>query len=537
MNSHTAHPNKHHEHDQHKDQQTHKPQAHTPQSVTLGFDVGTGSSKAVLVDESGAVIDTHVISHQVSNPLPGHFEMNPEIWWQEFTECARELLRRNPGAKVQAVGVSGMGPCVALTDSHGTPVRDAILYGVDTRASAEIVQQRDALGGVDAVLAKCGSDLSSQAVGPKIAWISKHEPENFAKATRLFMPASYLVWQLTGEYTLDHQSASQSVPLYDVASQTWDQDIWRQVCGHLEPPTLRWGDALAGYISPAAAARTGLPALTPVAVGTIDAWAEAISAHAHEPGKLMLMYGSTAFFIATSASQSTHPSLWSNRGVFEGTYCLAGGMATTGSLTTWFANLLKNPSLSDQTQESPAQSHHAQPAKPILSHLFSQAAEVPAGSNGLLCLPYFSGERTPILDPDAKGVIAGLTLSHTQSDIFRAILESVAFGIRHNLEVMKEAGCPVNEIVAVGGGTQSLLWPQIVSDVAGIKQLVPNVNLGASYGMALLAARLIGFGDTATWNREVTAVIPNPELKATYDELYAKFRQLYVATRDLVHTL
>ncbi|WP_127357109.1 FGGY-family carbohydrate kinase [Actinacidiphila soli] len=479
----------------------------------LGVDIGTSSSKGVLVDASGMVIATAVRKHTVSRPNPGHVEMDPEVWWQEFRGITRELL--SDGARVEAVGVSGMGPCVCLADAANQPLRPAILYGVDTRAVAQIARL-DAELDRQAVLDRCGSVLSTQAVGPKVAWVAEHEPEVFTAARRLFMPASFLAHRLTGAYVLDHHSASQSVPFYDARAQDWYRPWVDAVWPHADLPELRWPGDQAGTVTAEAAAATGLLPGTPVLTGTIDAWTEAVSVDATRPGDLMLMYGTTMFLIATVARQLRVPELWSTVGAFPGTRSLAGGMATSGAVTEWLRGLFGSPGR---------------------AVLLAEAADSGVGARGLAMLPYFAGERTPIADPDARGVIAGLTVEHTRGDLYRAALEATAHGVRHNIEAMGHAGAEVERVVAVGGGTQGRLWTQIVSDVTGLPQDIPTITVGASYGAARLAARLADEAATATWNPVREQRVPDPAAGAAYDRLHSLYRGLYPATHDTVHAL
>lgn len=484
--------------------------------LVLGVDVGTSSTKGVLVDLDGQVLRTVVREHEVSRPLPGHVEMDGAIWWQEFVDIAAELsaAAAAAGRPIVSVGVSGMGPCLLLSDAAGSPLRPAILYGVDTRAGEQI-ERLDARYGREAIIERCGSALSSQAVGPKLAWVADHEPAVWAAARRFFMPASWLVWQLSGEYTLDHHSASQCTPLYDTEALDWHGPWAQELLGGIEPPRLAWAGEQAGTVTAAASAATGIPLGTPVTVGTIDAWTESVSVGAHHPGDLMLMYGTTLFLINTSPSRVTHPALWGTVGVEPGTWNFAAGMATSGAITSWLRGLFGDPGFAELVLEAGAE---------------------PAGSRGLLMLPYFAGERTPLSDPDARGMILGLTVEHTRGAVYRAALEATAFGIRHNIDEMRAAGAVIDRIVAVGGGTQGSLWPQIVSDVTGLVQQLPAVTVGASLGSARLAAQLLGV-ETAAWNDAGVELHPNPANRAVYDELYRHYLALYPATRDTAHAL
>ncbi|WP_434741281.1 FGGY-family carbohydrate kinase [Micromonospora sp. SH-82] len=487
--------------------------------LLIGIDLGTGSSKGVLTDAQGTVVATAVRPRprSMSLPRPGWAEVDAEaVWWGDVTSIAVELSAAAQGAPIAAACVSGVGPCLVLCDEQDTPVRPAILYGIDMRATAEIDELTDRYG-ADEVLRRGGTPITSQAVGPKALWVRRHEPQVWANARRWYNSSSYVVRKLTGEYVLDHHTASQSVPLYDIEARDWHRPWYDEIMADLPAPRLAWSAEVVGAVTPAAAEATGLPVGTPVCAGTVDAWAESVSVGVRRPGDLMLMYGSTMFFVQQLEGVARHPQLWNTAGVAPDTYCLAAGMATSGSLTSW---------LRDLVGEVPFET------------LVAEAAQVPAGADGLLMLPYFAGERSPIFDPDARGVIAGLTLRHGRGHLFRAVYEGIAFGIRQILELLDTPENPVRRLVAVGGGTQGGLWTKIVSDVTGREQEVPTVTIGAAYGDALLAA--VGAGLVAPdtdWTRPGQVVRPDPSVRDTYDTLYAGYTSLYTDTRSQVHTL
>lgn len=480
----------------------------------IGVDIGTSSSKGVLVNLDGSIAATATREHEVSRPHQGWVEMDTGLWWEEFCSISRELVAA-ASAPILSVGASGMGPCVALTDHAGVPLRPAILYGVDTRATEQIRRLSDELGSEE-ILDRCGSILSTQSAGPKLAWVADSEPAVFERARRMFMPASWLAWNLTGEYVLDHHSASQCTPLYDSHAQDWYAPWANPIVGDIELPRLVWADTVVGRVTARAAESSGVPEGTPVVSGTIDAWAEAVSVDAQNPGDLMLMYGTTMFLINTIAERVTVPQLWGTIGALAGTRNLAGGMASSGAITSWLRALVGSPDYET---------------------LVAEAATSGAGANGLLMLPYFSGERTPIADPDARGVIAGLTLQHTRGDLYRAALEATAFGVRHNIDTITRAAGGIRRIVAVGGGTRGGLWPQIVSDVTGVVQQIPGVTIGASYGVAHLAAHHVADVDIARWNPVVTTIEPRSEFAERYDSLFALYLELYTSTKSLSHAL
>jgi xylulokinase len=480
----------------------------------LGVDVGTSSSKGVLVDPAGRVLARARRTHAVVHPRPAWAEMHVGVWWDDAAGLIRDLLARAPGP-VGAVGVSGMGPCLLVTDAEGTPLRDPILYGNDTRATVQIDRLAAELG-ADEILDRTGSPLTAQAVGPKIAWIVENEPQIAGAMRRLFMTNSWLVHRLTGEYVLDHLSASQAGPMYDVNALDWYHPWADMVAPGMELPRLCWPGDVAGQVSPEAAATTGLTTGTPVITGTIDAWSEAVSVGAQRPGDLMLMYGTTMFLLATTSARLTSPQLWGTVGAVPETRCLAAGMATSGAVTGWLRDLFGSPDFAS---------------------LLSDAAQSPPGSKGLVLLPYLAGERTPLFDPDARGLLVGMTLAHGRGDLYRAALEATAYGVRHNLEVMQAAGADITRVVAVGGGTEGVLWTRIVSDVAGLVQELPTHTVGASYGAAFLAAGSREAVLIENWNPKAGEVRPDDTHRQRYDDLYAVYRDLYPATVDAMHTL
>ncbi|MEV6333625.1 FGGY-family carbohydrate kinase [Nocardia vinacea] len=481
-------------------------------SVFLGVDIGTSSSKGILVRPDGTAIARAERTHGVSTPRPGWVEHDADlIWWADFRAITRELLDAADDTELDALAVSGIGPCLLPADAAGNPLRPSILYGIDTRATSEIAELNQEFGAA-AVLQRGGSPLTSQAVGPKLRWLARHEPQVAARTEMLLMASSFLVHRLTGRYVLDHQSASQCVPMYDLRQRDWARDWARIVAPGLKLPELAWPTEVVGKVSAAAASATGLPAGLPVTTGTIDAWAEAASVGVRAPGDAMIMYGTTMFLVQVLTDPRPHPGLWLTCGTRPGTYTSAAGMATSGAVTDWLRKLVGGD----------------------FADLVAEAAEAPAGSRGLLALPYFAGERTPLFDPDARGIIAGLTLGHGRAELYRAVLEGIAYGVRHNLEAM--AGGQAPRLVAVGGGTKGGLWTQIVSDVTGLPQQLPADTVGACLGDALLAAEAVG-GDTASWNPVIGAVEPDADRGATYASYYRRYRELYESTADIAHFL
>lgn len=480
----------------------------------LGVDIGTGSSKAVVVDETGSILTSATRPHRTSSPRPGWFEHDAEtVWWDDFRALLAELL---PGVRadgIHAVCVSGIGPVVLLADADGRPVRSAILYGIDTRAQQEI-NELTATFGTDALLERCGNLLTSQAVAPKLAWVARHEPDVWQLARRWYSASGYVVGRLTGEYVVDHYTASTSDPLYDLRKLDWWPHAWDVVAPTIDRPGLAWPGEVVGSVLPGMADATGLSAGTPVVAGTVDAMAESYSIGCRHTGDTMVMYGSTLFLIETVASPATHRGLWSATGRTGETFSVAAGMAASGLVATWFADLVGQD----------------------VGALVEEAAAVAPGSDGLVLLPYFAGERTPLFDPEARGCWLGLTLGHGRAHLFRSSLEGVAYGVRHNIEAMIEAGATPRRLVAVGGGTRGSLWTQIVSDVTNLPQDLPSLTIGASYGDARMAADASGV-DTSRWNPVAERVEPHGENRQDYTELYGVYRRIYGAVHDDMHLL
>ncbi|CAN5644803.1 FGGY-family carbohydrate kinase [soil metagenome] len=499
--------------------------------LLLGIDVGTGSTKGVLVTPGGEVVGEHVVPHGLEIPRPGWAEHDAEgVWWHDVVSVCRALTSGSvSGADIAGVALSAIGPCLLPVAADGRPLRKGILYGVDTRATHEIAELESELG-ADEIFAHSGMPLSSQAIGPKLRWLLRHEPSVWHDAHTFHTASSWLVERLTGERVMDRHTASHWMPLFDLRAGTWSERYTEGLADVGRLPRLGWSDERAGEVTTTAAATTGLRAGTPVAVGTVDAVAESISVGAVAPGDLMIMYGSTTFFVLVTDAPHPDPRVWTTRGAFAEQYALAAGMATTGSLTAWFKDALVGGGDAGAGGTS----------APSFADLFAAAATVPPGADGLLALPYFSGERTPIQDPDARGVIAGLSLGHGRAHVFRALLEGVAYGVRHNLETFRSMGAPIRRVIAVGGGTQGGLWTQIVSDVSGTPQERTRPHHGAAFGDAFLAGVATGAlrrADLATWVRPDARVEPDTTARALYDAGFERYLRLYRASRDVVHEL
>ncbi|MFM2390308.1 MAG: hypothetical protein RLZZ437_1863 [Pseudomonadota bacterium] len=488
-------------------------------TYTLGVDIGTFESKGVLVDGVGRIVAMASHPHQMIVPRPGWAEHDAEKdWWGDFVRITKDLLNKSQvrPEDIACVATSAIGPCMLPVDACGAPLMNGVLYGVDTRASAEIALLNAEIG-EGTILDRCGNALTSQSVGPKILWLKRHHPDLFARTAMILSATSYLTWKLTGAYTIDHYTAANFSPLYDVTRLDWTAGL-ADILPLSMLPRLGWATDIAGRITPKAAVETGLAAGTPVTIGTIDAAAEAVSVGVAAPGDMMVMYGSTIFIIQVTAARVRDPALWYAPWLSPGQHASMAGLATSGTLTHWFRNTLARDA--------------------DFATLAAEAAASPKGANGLLCLPYFSGERTPLHDPMAKGAFFGLNLTHTRGDMYRACLEGIASATAHITETCAAADATPARILAVGGGTKNEVWLQATSDLTHLPQTLCEKTMGASFGDAFLAACAIGSAsasDIASWNPPVRQITPTPD--PAYARQCPLWRALYTQTREIAHKL
>ncbi len=492
--------------------------------ATLGVDIGTFESKGVLVSDRGEILAQASRAHKLQVPCPGWAEHDADQdWWGDFVFIVKALLAKGDvrSEEITAIATSAIGPCMLPVDGAGKPLRKAVLYGVDTRAAAQIGALNAEIGEAQ-IMAVCGNALTSQSVGPKILWLREEEPEIYARTARVLTATSYLTWKLTGQYVIDHYTAANFSPLYDVNRQDWTDALAPSILPLDRLPRLMWSHEIAGPVTAQAAAETGLIAGTPVTCGTIDAAAEAVSVGVAAPGEMMMMYGSTIFIIQVTAQPLRDARLWYAPWLFPGTHASMAGLATSGTLTHWFRDQFARELPPDQA----------------FAQLAAEAAASPKGARGLLCLPYFSGERTPIHDPQAKGAFFGLNLTHGRGDLYRAVLEGIAAGTAHVLETCADLGAAPHKVMAVGGGVKNPAWLQATSDFSGTAQVLSEKSIGASYGDAYLAALATGTaqpGDITRWNPPTGIV--TPETVPAYSHAYPLWKRLYSQTRDIAHAL
>lgn len=500
----------------------------------LGIDIGTSGSSGVIVDDDLAVVASASTEHDFRVPNPGWLEHDAdEVWWDDFVALSRELLDGTgvDPAAIAGVGVSAIFAAMQPVDGDGDPLRPAILYGVDTRTTDEIADLTDRIG-EETIYETCGNRLTFQSVGPKILWYKRNEPELFAETEQIVDATGYVVHELTGNYTIDNAIASYFHPMYDPETCSWDEEMVEAVGISRDLlPDPGWATEIAGGVTDEAAAETGLEPGTPVIVGTGDALASMVSVGAVDPGEAIFMYGTTGVIFTVLGGNRAPEGLWSGPFVFEDTYHAGGGMATSGAIVRWFRDELAD-----------AERRRAEDAAADAYELLDgQAAGVVPGSDGLVLLPYFSGERTPITDDSARGTLVGLTLQHTKGHLFRAILEGVGYGFRHHVEAMADVGIDVDRVRAIGGGAGSELWRGIVSDITGVSQEYVADPLGSPLGDAFLAGYGTGVFESLDALDARVAVTgstdPDPETRDVYDEYYHVYRDLYPQVRDSMHRL
>ena len=499
----------------------------------LGVDIGTYSSKGVLTNKDGQVITTHVVQHDMDMPKPGYFEHDAEkIWWHDFVEIVKNILTKSDidPRQILGIGTSGIGSCVLPIDAQGRPLRQAILYGIDTRATKEMEYLENVLGKHE-IYRKNKTQLTSQQSGPKILWIRNNEPAIYKKTRWFLTSQAYLVYKLTSVASIDIYTASGYAPLFDIYNFRWLENIAPYITPTDRLPKAYWSCEIVGKVTTEAAKETGLAKGTPVITGTTDAASEALSAGVVGFGDMMVMFGSSIFFVMKTMELVKTQHFWTSNFLEKNTYVFSGGMSTSGSLTKWFR---------DQFAQLEVESEKSG-GKNAYDALDEIAAKSTIGAKGLIALPYFEGERTPLHDPKAKGMLFGLSLKHTRKDVYRAILEGVGFGIYNNLEVMSKEGIKPKRILAVGGGTKNGLWMQIVSDILNKELIIPKQQIGASYGDAFMAGVGVGLfksiNEINRWVKIKRIVKPNLKAHDKYALNYKIFCDLYKSTKSLMHEL
>lgn len=492
----------------------------------LGCDIGTYSSKGVIVSTDGKVLFQSSIPHNVSIPKPGWMEHDPDdVWLHDFLFIVKDLLKKSAvdPKEIIGIGISSISTALLMLDKDRKPIRPSILYGVDTRATEEVEEVKRDLG---------TPFVSNQNIPPKIRWVQKNEPEVWEKTRYIYSGHHYVIMRLTGEITQNVLDTIGFYPLYDNDANQWNEQYFDYF--HIDPsilPRTVWPTEIAGRINKEGAELSGLAEGTPIVGGCNDSSAESVSVGVTEPGDMMQMYGSSNIFYMLFDGPFKGDHVQSFRLMYPDQHGFIGGLGTVGSLTTWFRDNLA-------FQEVEAEKAGGENAFMAMGKLTAQSK---VGANGLIMLPYFSGERNPIFDGYARGMIFGLNLTHTRADIYRAMLESVGYGVRHNMEAFWNDNQHPKQIMAVGGGVNNEPWMQIICDICNFDQSIPEVKVGAAYGDAFMAALGIGLfekgSDVKKWVKVEKTLHPDPEAHEKYLELYQIYRELYPVNKDLMHRI
>lgn len=487
-------------------------------SFALGLDVSTTATKAILVDDTGAVSGVAVSSYDYETPRPLWTEQDPHLWWEASVDAVRQVLADSgvDGSAVAAVGLTGQMHGSVLLDDDGEVVRPAILWN-DQRTAAECDEIRRRVGR-ERLIEVTGNDALTGFTAPKLLWVAHNEPDNWARTRHVLLPKDYVRYRLTGTYALDVAGGSGTI-LFDLAKRTWSEEVVDalDIDPDLLPPTFE-GTDVTGAVSGTAAEATGLQTGTPVVGGGGDQSANAVGVGAVSSGVVALSLGTSGVVFATTDG----PAIESQGRVHSfchavpGRWHMMGVMLSAAGSLRWLRDAIA-------------------PGTPY-EDLVAGADEVQAGAEGLLFLPYLTGERTPHPDPQARGAFVGLTVRHDLRHLTRAVLEGVAFGLRDGLDLMTGAGLETpTQIRASGGGIKSALWRQILADVLQAEIVTVATEEGAAYGAALLAGVGAGwFSDVDEACGAVVTVEPSATPSAqvpVYSESHARYRQLYPALR------
>ena len=490
-------------------------------SLLLGLDIGTTSNIGILIDADGRTLATASRPVTLHADHPGWAEEDAEDWWRNVCAVCRELVDRTgiDAGEIAGIGVTGMLPAVVLLDGDGQPVRRSIQQsdGRVSREVAEMAAETDAA----AFLQRTGNGITQQLVGTKLRWLAKHEPETLDRAETVFGAYDFIVHRLTGARSLEANWALES-GFYDIGRGDLADDLL--ALGHARRdllPTVRKGHAVVGAVTPQAAAATGLATGTPVVAGAADHIASAFVAGVKAAGDVLIKFGGAGDIMLSTDTPRPDHRLFLDFHIVPDLWMPNGCMACSGSLLNWMAGRLAVPS-------GPGTPH---------ARLDALAGAAPPGADGLVLLPYFLGEKTPVQDPDARGTLVGLGLHHDIGHLWRATLEAVVFGFRHHVAVARELGYPVTRILASDGGTASAVWMQIAADA--LQQPVhlleghPGSCLGAAYVAGVGVGALDGWDGIDRFVRPGRTVEPRADTAAAYDHAYGLYRDVYEALKPL----
>jgi xylulokinase len=482
----------------------------------LGIDIGTTATKVILVDTAGQIVAETEKPATLQSPQAGWAEEDADQWWANVCAAIPECLRMAgvEARQIAAVGASGMVPTVVLLDAKGQVLRPSIQQN-DARAVVEIEYFHQHTG-ADDILHRTGSAITQQSIGPKLFWLRKNEPSVMARAAHVMGSYDFIAHRLTGEFSIERNWALES-GLFDLQCEHWDDGLLAlATINRRWLPPARWPAEVVGKVTREAAAVTGLQTGTPVVAGSADHIASAFSAGVKAQGDLLVKLGGAGDILYCVDHILVDTRLFLDYHIIPGKFLVNGCMASSGSIIKWFRN-----------EFAPGAS---------FAELDEAAETLPAGSNGLILLPYFLGEKTPIHDPLARGTLVGLTLSHTRAHVYRAVLEGIAYGFYHHLQVLDELGLEATKARVTNGGARSRLWKQITADVLGLKLEQIARHPGSSLGAAFVAGMGIGvFHDWGEIERYINiSAVTEPDLgrHEHYQQLFGLYREIYQALKD-----
>jgi xylulokinase len=504
------------------------------QRVLLGIDVGTSGCKVLALEETGAILGSVVEEYPCYAPREGWSEQNPEDWWKAVAAGLRKITAVLNGRPIAAVGFSGQMHGMVALDGNRRVVRRAILWN-DQRTGKQCDEITRAAGGLDSLLAVTNNRMLTGYTGGKILWMKENEPENYARTAVVVNPKDYIRFRLCGEIATDVSDAS-GTGLYNVKERAWANELIRKI--GLEPrlfPTVLESTDPAGYVTKEAAAETGVPEGTPLGAGGGDAVISTTGLGLVRPGRVGVTLGTSG--VVAMGLPSFLPNPGGNLQVFcgntPGSYNAMGVTLSAAGSYQWFRNAL------GVHEEAVAEKE----GKSAFRLLDEEAAGVPAGADGLIFLPYLTGERAPINDPDAKGAFLGLTSRHREGHFARAVLEGVAFSLRQVYDLIRSVGTDVasDEIVLAGGGAKSPLWRQIFADVFQLPvRTVYGSAEGGSFGAALAAGVTAGVWkdllETVPLIRMESTTLPKAENAGLYERQYHTYTQFYDALKWSFHS-
>ncbi|HEX6231179.1 MAG TPA: xylulokinase [Actinomycetota bacterium] len=493
-------------------------------SHVLGLDVSTTATKAVLLDREGTVRAVASVGYPYQTPRPLWSEQDPHVWWEASVGAVGAALADSGlrGDDVEAVGLTGQMHGLVALGRRGEVLRPAILWN-DQRTAAECDLIRETLGR-DRLIRVTGNDALPGFTAPKLLWVRRHEPEVWSEIAHVLLPKDLVRLRLTGDHAVDRADGAGTL-LFDLAARDWSSEVLEAL--GIDPgwlPRTFEGPEVTGAVSDEAAAATGLRSGTPVVAGGGDQAAAAVGVGAVEPGILSISLGTSGVVFATTEGPAIEPEgrLHAFCHSVPGRWHVMGVMLSAAGSLRWFRDALA-PGVG-------------------FDDLVEEARDVPPGSDGLLFLPYLTGERTPHPDPLARGAFVGLTVRHGRPHLTRAVLEGVAFGLRDSLELMRSAGTAgASQARATGGGSTSPLWRQILADVLRTPVATTSTTEGAAQGAAILAA--VGSGWFPTVEEACGAFVevagatePSPDA-AAYPSHYDRYRGLYPALAPTFHSL